>query len=74
MKAREEGKQPGRPTGSRKAPQKSVLFGKTEEIDRMITRGIPITQIAKNLGIGRGTIYLYLSSKKHGKDPSLKSK
>ncbi|MBQ0081522.1 MAG: recombinase family protein [Alistipes sp.] len=64
QKAAHQGKQFGRPVGRKKIPEKNVLYGKTELIDKMIADGISKTEIAKRLDVSRGTIISYLKSTK----------
>ena len=60
-RAKADGKQFGRPVGKKKAPEKNVLYGKTELLDQMVAEGISKTEIARRLDVSRGTIVNYLS-------------
>lgn len=57
---REEGLSLGRPLGARKKPEKNVLFGKTERLVSLYAEGLPLSRIALQLGVSRGTVSNYL--------------
>lgn len=60
-RAKADGKRFGRPVGRKKAPEKNVLYGKTELLDKMIADGVSKSEIARRLDVSRGTIVNYLS-------------
>ena len=53
----------GRPAGSRKDPKKNVLYGKTDRLEQLLSQGMSGVDIAKELGVSRGTVYNYLNRK-----------
>lgn len=61
---RQEGAVLGRPFGAKKKPEKNVLYGKTEQLDKMLSEGVSTAFIAKELDVSRGTIYNYIMAKK----------
>lgn len=63
LKAAENGKQIGRPLGKKKAPEKNVLYGKTELLEKLIADGVSKSEIARRLDVSRGTIVNYLAEK-----------
>lgn len=60
-RAKANGKQFGRPVGRKKAPEKNVLYGKTELLEKLIADGVSKSEIARRLDVSRGTIVNYLS-------------
>lgn len=60
---REEGLVLGRPSGSRKNPEKNVLYGKTDELLRLRAQGLTQKEIGDRLGVSRGTISNYLKGR-----------
>lgn len=49
----------GRPVGRKKAIEKFVLYGKDDEIRRLLEEGVSRRVIAKQLGVDRNTLYKY---------------
>lgn len=62
-RAKADGKQFGRPVGKKKAPEKNVLYGKTELLEKLIADGVSKSEIARRLDVSRGTIVNYLAAK-----------
>lgn len=62
-KAKADGKRFGRPVGRKTAPEKNVLYGKTQLLEKMIADGVSKSEIAKRLEVSRGTITNYLAAK-----------
>ena len=60
-RAKAGGKRFGRPAGRKKAPEKNVLYGKTELLEKLIAEGVSKSEIARRLDVSRGTIVNYLS-------------
>lgn len=60
-RAKADGKRFGRPVGRKKAPEKNVLYGKTELLEKLIADGVSKSEIARRLDVSRGTIVNYLS-------------
>lgn len=60
-RAKADGKRFGRPVGRKKAPEKNVLYGKTQLLEKMVAEGLSKTEIARRLDVSRGTIVNYLS-------------
>lgn len=56
---REEGVTLGRPKGSSKSPEKSVLYGKESQIQTLLSQGKNDGEIAAALGVSRNTIRNY---------------
>ena len=61
-KAKADGKQFGRPAGQKKAPEKNVLYGKTEQLEALRAQGLSPQKIAVRLGVSRGTVANYLKA------------
>lgn len=57
---REQGLPHGRPVGAKTDQTRLVLYGKTEEIERLHREGLSAEKIAKKLDVSRTTIYNYL--------------
>lgn len=62
-KAKADGKQFGRPAGRKKAPEKNVLYGKTELLEKLVAEGLTKSEIARRLDVSRGTVVNYLAEK-----------
>lgn len=60
---RQEGAVLGRPFGAKKKPEKIVLYGKTELLEKMRAEGVSCSAIARELGVSRGTVYNYIKDK-----------
>lgn len=60
-RAKADGKRFGRPVGKKKAPEKNVLYGKTQLLEKLIADGVSKSEIARRLDVSRGTIVNYLS-------------
>ena len=63
FRATAEGRKSGRPVGSKRSPEKSVLYGKTERLEALRAQGLTPREIAGQLGVSRGTVVNYLKSK-----------
>lgn len=61
---RKKGMRQGRPVGARKKECKKVLFGKTDQIVKMRSKGMTLAEIAKALDVSSCTIHNYLASLK----------
>lgn len=61
-RAKADGKRFGRPVGRKKAPEKNVLYGKTQLLDQMVAEGLSKSEIARRLDVSRGTIVNYLGN------------
>ena len=61
---RQAGRSHGRPAGSRRRPEKNVLYGKTETLEQLRSEGLSISEIARRLDVSRGTVSNYLSAHK----------
>lgn len=61
--SRGEGQRVGRPVGSKRSPQKHVLYGKYERLDALHAMGLSVSAIAHELGVSRGPVTEYLNSK-----------
>lgn len=61
-RAKADGKQFGRPAGQKKAPEKNVLYGKTEQLEALRAQGLSPQKIAVRLGVSRGTVANYLKA------------
>lgn len=57
---REDGTALGRPAGTRKSPEKNVLYGKTDQLVSLYKEGLTLAGIAERLGVSRGTVSNYL--------------
>lgn len=62
-KAKADGKQFGRPLGSKKVPEKNVLYGKTDQLIRLYNEGLSPARIAEQIGVSRGTVANYIKAK-----------
>lgn len=63
FRMRQNGSVLGRPVGSKRRPEKNVLFGKEEELVRLRTLGWNPRQISQALGVSRTTVDNYLKTK-----------
>lgn len=52
----------GRPMGARRKLEKIVLYGKTEELERLHAQGLSPQRIADALHVSRGTVANYLQA------------
>ena len=59
---REDGVTLGRPMGARRKLEKIVLYGKTEELERLHAQGLSPQRIADALHVSRGTVANYLQA------------
>lgn len=62
-KARADGKQFGRPVGRKKIAEKNILYGKTEQLEDLYSKGYKPQKIAEILGVSRTTIGNYIKAK-----------
>lgn len=60
---RGEGLPIGRPKGAKKAAEKNVLYGKSDELERLRAQGLSLQRIADHLGVSKGTIANYLKTR-----------
>ena len=60
-KVKADGKQFGRPLGKKKAPEKNVLYGKSELLEKLLAEGVSKSEIARRLDVSRGTVVNYLA-------------
>ena len=68
---RENGATLGRPMGARRKQEKIVLYGKTEELERLHAQGLSPQRIADALHVSRGTVANYLTGPINNEVPEL---